>query len=99
MGDRKEPLSLDELLIGAANPLGPDADGDGFLDDFERQLGFNPTADDRDGDLDGNGISNLQQAVDTFSSPAGKPLLAVMAAPVALTLSQQAPMDWKRRKR
>ena len=63
MAYRQEPLALDELLIGPVNPLGADKDGDGIQDELELKLGFNPEVDDREGDLDGDGVSNLEQAV------------------------------------
>jgi hypothetical protein len=88
MGDRKESLALDELQIGPANPLGADADGDGFLDELEKRLGFNPAMDDREGDADSNGISNLEQGVDLLASSEGKTLLPVPVVPVSLSLSR-----------
>ena len=88
MGDRIEPLALDELRIGSANPLGPDADRDGLLDDLEKSLGSNPGAHDREGDADGNGISNLDQAISLLSPAQHKPLHPVAVVPVSLSVSQ-----------
>ena len=88
MGDRTGPLALDELLIGPANPLGPDADGDGLLDRLEKMLGFDPASDDRDGDLNGNGLSNLEEALDTAAPAKGKPLRPAATVSVVLTLSR-----------
>ena len=89
MGDRTEPLALDELLVGPSNPLGPDADGDGLLDVLEQELGFNPASDDRDGDADGDGISNLEEGMDHAGSGKGtKPLRPAAMGLFTLTLSQ-----------
>lgn len=48
LGDTIERLILDDLVIGASNPLGVDSDGDGILDADEALLGSNPLVPDRD---------------------------------------------------
>lgn len=54
---------LDELYLGADNPLFTDADRDGLEDAWELAAGLDPTFDDRDSDRDGDGLSNLQEAL------------------------------------
>jgi hypothetical protein len=63
MGDAVEAITLDDLVIQSTNPMGPDSDGDGIVDSVERQLGMNPFFDDRDGDVNGNGHRNLEEAL------------------------------------
>lgn len=84
MGDRKEPVFLDDLSIAAVNPLTDDQDADGLGDLLEKQLGFDPARDDRDEDADGDGVANLDQAVQSAATLKQAPLTAarhVMAAP------------------
>lgn len=52
---------LDDWSLSAANPLFLDSDADGMPDVYEIAHGLNPWIDDRDGDLDGDGISNIQE--------------------------------------
>jgi hypothetical protein len=52
---------LDAWTASHDNPLFPDADRDGMPDAEEIAMGLNPYGDDRDGDLDGDGISNIQE--------------------------------------
>jgi hypothetical protein len=54
---------FDDLLIAFENPLFADADHDGMDDDWESAHGLNPNLNDRDGDLDGDGLSNIQEYV------------------------------------
>ena len=54
--------SLDAETISVARSLFVDTDLDGLPDDYEADNGFNPTdPTDADGDLDGDGISNLDE--------------------------------------
>ena len=55
------PSFLDFIFIGPENPLFADADHDGMNDAWEIANGLDPTADDRDGDRDGDGLANLQE--------------------------------------
>lgn len=52
--------SIDDLYIGAANPLFMDADQDGIDDEYELANGFDAWRNDRTDDVDGDGISNLK---------------------------------------
>jgi len=54
---------FDDLLVGFENPLFADADHDGMDDAWETAHGLNPALNDRDGDLDQDGLSNLQEYV------------------------------------
>lgn len=56
---------LDEWLVSSENPLFEDQDRDGMADAEEIARGLNPFIDDRDADVDGNGVSNIE---DYFSS-------------------------------
>jgi CotH kinase protein/Chitobiase/beta-hexosaminidase C-terminal domain len=76
MGDRKEPVALDNLRISPVNPLAADQDSDGLSDELEKQLGFDASRDDRDEDADGDGIPNLDQAVKSPAAAAHEPLTA-----------------------
>ncbi len=53
---------VEEAALGT-DPLKPDTDGDGLMDGWEVQYGLNPLngsgADGRDGDPDGDGLSNF----------------------------------------
>jgi hypothetical protein len=55
------PVYLDDYTQTEENPLFPDADQDGMADAEEKANGLNPYGDDRDGDLDGDGISNVEE--------------------------------------
>lgn len=44
-----------------ANGPPPDADTDGMPDKYESENGLNPTADDRNGDVDMDGVSNIDE--------------------------------------
>jgi Bacterial Ig domain/Bacterial TSP3 repeat len=52
---------LDELYAGTENPLFADADRDGMDDAWEVANGLNPNLNDREGDLDGDGVSNIRE--------------------------------------
>ncbi len=46
---------------GIPDSIDPDDDNDGMDDKFEEKFGLNPLVDDSGGDLDGDGISNLDE--------------------------------------
>lgn len=50
----------DEIALGT-DPNDPDTDGDGMLDGWEDTYGLNPLADDEADDVDGDGLTNLQE--------------------------------------
>ncbi|MDD2762467.1 MAG: Ig-like domain-containing protein [Opitutaceae bacterium] len=52
---------LDYLCAATENPLFADADQDGLDDAWESAHGLDPAVNDRDGDLDGDGLSNLRE--------------------------------------
>lgn len=52
---------LDYLIVTSENPLFADADRDGMDDAWETANGLDPTVDDRNGDRDGDGLSNLRE--------------------------------------
>ena len=52
---------FDDLLVAFDNPLFIDADRDGLDDAWETTHGLNPALNDRNGDLDGDGLTNLQE--------------------------------------
>lgn len=73
---------LDELSVGPANPLFPDADSDFLPDAYEIAHRLNPHADDRAGDLDLDGVTNLAEALagarpDVAGDTAGNRILYV----------------------
>ena len=52
---------LDNLAITSTNPLFTDADNDGMADSWETAHGLSATTNDRNGDLDGDGLSNIEE--------------------------------------
>jgi len=52
---------LDSFLAGFDNPLFADADKDGMADAWETASGLDPTINDRNGDRDGDGLTNLRE--------------------------------------
>jgi len=59
--DDNDGLSdVDEVAAGT-DPLNPDSDRDGMYDGWELAHRLNPLVDDANGDLDGDGASNLQE--------------------------------------
>jgi hypothetical protein len=52
---------LDAVYVGTENPLYADADHDGMDDDWETANGLDVATDDRGGDRDGDGLSNLTE--------------------------------------
>lgn len=56
----------EEVNDYGTSPVRPDSEGDGMLDGWEVQFGLDPNAADADGDLDGDGATNLEEfAADT----------------------------------
>lgn len=51
----------DEIEAGAINPLFTDADKDGMADSWETAYGLNVSVDDRNGDPDGDGRTNIRE--------------------------------------
>jgi hypothetical protein len=60
-GDTATSSLLDDLFAAAENPLFPDADLDGLDDNWEIANGLDPNVNDRNSDLDGDGLSNLRE--------------------------------------
>jgi len=60
-GDDAEDAYMDDFQVVSTNPLFTDADRDGIPDDFETAHGMNTASNDRDGDLDGDTLTNLQE--------------------------------------
>ena len=58
-GTPESSVFLDSWTEASENPLFPDADHDGMPDAEETALGLNAYGDDRNGDLDGDGVSNI----------------------------------------
>ncbi len=61
IGHPSTPLHLDDLYVGAENPVFEDHDADGIDDAYERAHGLDPNRDDSAEDLDGDGLTNLQE--------------------------------------
>ena len=53
--------SFDDIYAGPDNPLFIDADRDGMADAWETAHGLNPVVNDRNGDPDGDGLTNIQE--------------------------------------
>src|SRR5262245_53171278 len=51
----------DGVLAQAKNPLFPDSDSDGMPDAWETANGLNIAVDDRNGDRDGDGLTNIEE--------------------------------------
>jgi hypothetical protein len=60
-GHTSAPTLLDDFLSAGMNPLFADADRDGMEDAWESTHGLNPALNDRNGDLDGDTITNIQE--------------------------------------
>jgi len=60
-GTDQEPAFLDELSLGAQNPLFADSSGDGIPDAWLISYGLNPHESQRDQDPDNDGLTNLQE--------------------------------------
>ncbi len=55
------PTRWDNLLVSFENPLFVDSDRDGMEDAWETSNGLDPSFDDRRDDLDGDGLSNIEE--------------------------------------
>ena len=51
--------SFDDFYAGVENPIAADADRDGMDDAWETAHGLNPALNDRNGDLDADGLTNI----------------------------------------
>ncbi len=60
-GDVAAATGLDDLYAGADNPLFVDADRDGMDDAWEMAQGLDPLVNDRAGDPDGDGLTNIRE--------------------------------------
>lgn len=58
-GHSTSPVHVDDFLAAFANPVFTDEDVDGMSDAWETAHGLNPNVNDRDGDPDGDGLSNI----------------------------------------
>lgn len=61
LGHETSATGIDDFFAGFDNPLFVDADRDGMEDAWETAHGLDPAANDRNGDLDGDGLSNLRE--------------------------------------
>lgn len=74
VGDNSDAFPFDGLetadndLDGIGDNADLDDDNDGIPDSFELLYGFNPLVDDAEDDLDDNGISNLQEYLNSLST-------------------------------
>ncbi len=57
------PTGFDDFAAALENPLFIDADKDGMADAWETAHGLDPETNDRNGDLDGDGLTNIQEYV------------------------------------
>lgn len=71
IGHPTAPTGFDEVLAAPENPLFADADNDGMEDAWEVARGLDATRDDRDGDADADGLTNIVEYV-LGTDPAGK---------------------------
>ncbi|MCM2273914.1 MAG: hypothetical protein NDI75_03820 [Candidatus Didemnitutus sp.] len=62
-GHTASPVYFDSLLITADNPGFTDVDKDNMPDDWETLAGLDPLIDDRDGDADGDGATNIHEYI------------------------------------
>jgi hypothetical protein len=60
-GSTATPELLDDFLVAFDNPLFADTDKDGMDDAWEIANGLNPALNDRDGDKDGDGLTNIRE--------------------------------------
>lgn len=67
-GHPRLPTGFDEIYVGPENPIFIDADRDGMEDAWETAHGMNPNADDRQGDVNGNGITNIEEYLRSLDS-------------------------------
>ena len=62
-GHTLTPTAVDEFLAAYDNPLFIDADNDGMEDAWETARGLNPAINDREGDADADGLTNITEYV------------------------------------
>lgn len=60
-GQSAGAVQADYLMIGFEHPLFPDADRDGMSDAYELLNGLNPDFNDREGDKDGDELTNIRE--------------------------------------
>jgi hypothetical protein len=60
-GPAANSARLDSIYVGGENPLYADVDHDGMNDAWETTNGLDLAVDDRDGDRDGDGLTNLRE--------------------------------------
>ena len=60
-GDDTDSVLIDDYYVSDINPLFLDSDADGMDDVYEEAHGLNPAVDDRLGDLDGDGLYNIEE--------------------------------------
>ncbi len=60
-GHSLSSAQLDDFYAAPTNPLFADADDDGMDDAWESQYGLSTSSNDRAGDLDGDGLSNVAE--------------------------------------
>lgn len=63
VGHQTAPTGFDEVLAAPENPLFTDADNDGMEDAWEIPHGLDAARDDRDGDADADGLTNIVEYV------------------------------------
>jgi hypothetical protein len=60
-GEGSAPTLMDEFLVAFENPVFADTDKDGMDDAWETAHGLNPALNDRNSDLDGDGLTNIRE--------------------------------------
>lgn len=70
VGHPTAPTGFDEVLAAPENPLFADADNDGMEDAWEMAGGLDAARDDRDADVDADGLTNIGEYV-LGTDPAG----------------------------
>ena len=68
---------VDECNNGT-NPRASDSDGDGMPDGWEVERGLDPLQDDADEDADGNGVTNLQEYLNSINPNAAGTILPIL---------------------
>ena len=63
VGHPSAPTGFDEVLAASENPLFADGDNDGMEDAWEVTHGLDAARDDRDGDVDADGLTNIVEYV------------------------------------
>jgi hypothetical protein len=62
-GDANVTTYIDDIYVGSTNPLFADVNNDGISDVWETQYGLSLLTNDRNGDLTGGGVSNVQKFI------------------------------------